>query len=138
MKTIIAIAATFATAFSAAVFAGEGGPRGDGMKKADTNADGMISREEAKSKPRLAQHFDEIDTNKDGQLSREEMRAFHEKQKGEHFKSIDTNGDGKISKAEAQANAPRLAERFDQLDTNKDGQLSKDELQAARAAHGKK
>ncbi|APV51205.1 hypothetical protein BWI17_16860 [Betaproteobacteria bacterium GR16-43] len=138
MKTIIAIAATFATAFSAAAFAAEGGPRGDGMKKADTNGDGMISREEAKGMPRLAKHFDEIDTNKDGQLSRDEMRAFHEKQKGDHFKKIDTNGDGVISKAEAQANAPRLAERFDQIDTNKDGQLSKDELQAARAAHGKK
>ncbi len=138
MKKFIALAATVAATASLAAFAGDQGGRGDFLKKADTNGDGLVSKAEAQANPRLAKNFDAIDTNKDGQLSRDEMRAFHEKQKGAHYTAIDTNGDGQISKAEAQANAPRLAERFDQLDANKDGQLSKDELAAARGAHGKK
>lgn len=55
--------------------------RGAGMerlKAADTNADGLISRAEAASLPRVASHFDQIDANKDGQLGADEMRAFRE------------------------------------------------------------
>ncbi|HEX7112274.1 MAG TPA: EF-hand domain-containing protein [Mizugakiibacter sp.] len=44
---------------------------------ADTNHDGMISRDEAQQGlPRIAQHFDDVDTNHDGQLSREELGAY--------------------------------------------------------------
>jgi len=137
MKKFIALAAAVAATASISAFAGDHGGRGDFLKKADANGDGMISRDEAKANPRLAKHFDEIDSNKDGQLSADEMRAFHAQRAGEHFKKLDANGDGVISKAEA-ANSPRLAEHFDQIDANKDGQVSKDELAAARAAHGKK
>ena len=137
MKKFIALAAAVAATVSMSAFAGDHGGRGDALKKADANGDGMISREEAKANPRLAKHFDDIDTNRDGQLSADEMKAFHAQRAAEHFKKLDTNGDGLISKAEA-ATAPRLAEHFDQLDANKDGQLSKDELVAARGAHGKK
>jgi Ca2+-binding EF-hand superfamily protein len=119
-----------ASAAAIAVAAPEG--RGqDRLKAADTNGDGMISKEEAKALPRLAKHFDEIDANHDGQITADEMRAHHEKMRGEHWKKLDTNGDGKISKEEAKAH-PRLAERFDQLDANKDGFLTPDEIQAAR------
>ena len=137
MKNATTLAALILTAVSFSAMAGDGA-RGDRFKKADTNADGSISRAEAASMPRLAKHFDEIDANKDGQASADELRAFHEKRRGEHWKKLDANGDGAISKAEAQANAPRLLERFDQIDANKDGQLSKDELQAARGNHGRK
>ena len=56
---------------------------GKGMKNIDTNQDKMISRDEAKDKPKLAQRFDAIDTNKDGQLSRDEMKAYRQAQKGQ-------------------------------------------------------
>lgn len=56
---------------------------GKGMKNIDTNQDKMISRDEAKGKPKLAQRFDAIDTNKDGQLSPDEMKAFRQANKGE-------------------------------------------------------
>ena len=46
------------------------------LKELDTNNDKMISRDEAKGKPRLIKNFDAIDTNKDGQLSRDELKAY--------------------------------------------------------------
>ncbi|MBL0140809.1 MAG: EF-hand domain-containing protein [Betaproteobacteria bacterium] len=119
------------------------GMRGAGMldrvKAADTNGDGMISREEAQaSLPRLAANFDAIDANKDGFISLAEIeaaRAAHGPAgRGEGWKKWDTNGDGKLSRDEV-ANAPRLAQEFDALDTNKDGFLSAEELQNARRAH---
>jgi Ca2+-binding EF-hand superfamily protein len=104
------------------------------LKAADTNGDGMISREEANAAlPMIATHFDEIDTNKDGFITLQEfgaaMKAMHHRHEG--LKQLDKNGDGLISHEEAQA-SPRLAKHFDAIDTNKDGFLSKDELLAAR------
>jgi Ca2+-binding EF-hand superfamily protein len=149
MKYVISL--TAAALASVAVIAiaapeGAGGPRnGAGMerlKQADTDANGMIGREEAKALPRLAKHFDEIDTNKDNQLSPDELRAFHDKMRGarmaEHWKKIDTDGDGKVSLAEAKANAPRLAEHFSQIDTNGDGFITPEEMKAAHQRHGGK
>ncbi len=111
------------------------GPMAGRLKQADTNGDGMISREEAAALPMISKHFDEIDANHDGQITAEELRAFHVQQRAAHWKKLDTDGDGRISRAEAQAGAPRLAEHFDQLDTNKDGFLTPDELAAAHARH---
>jgi Ca2+-binding EF-hand superfamily protein len=104
---------------------------GERLRAADTNGDGMISRDEAAALPRLAKHFDEIDANHDGQITREELKAHFQQMRAEHWKKLDTDGDGRISKAEAQANAPRLAARFDQLDANGDGYLTPEELKAA-------
>ncbi len=138
MKTAITLAALALAGASFGAQAAESGARGERLRKADANGDGLVSREEAKAAPRLAKHFDEIDANKDGQVSPEEMRAFHEKRHAEHWKRLDANGDGQVSKAEAQASAPRLFENFESLDANKDGQLSREELQAARGARGRK
>lgn len=59
-------------------------PHAKGMKVIDANKDKLISRDEAKGKPKLEKHFDAIDSNKDGQLSREEIIAYRKAHKGEH------------------------------------------------------
>jgi hypothetical protein len=147
MKAIATLAALgIASAALLALAAPDGQGRGaDRMKQADTNGDGLISRDEAKALPRLAKHFDEIDTNHDGQISADEMRAAHEKRKAEHdktradhWKKLDTNGDGRISLEEAKAGAPRLAERFSAIDTNGDGFITPEEMKAAHAKRGPK
>ena len=46
------------------------------FRKADTNGDGRISREEAqRSMPELARDFDRIDANKDGMVTMEELET---------------------------------------------------------------
>lgn len=105
------------------------------LKTADTNGDGMISREEANALPKLSKHFDEIDTDKNGLISLQEfetaMKKLHALRHGDLLKQFDKDGDGRISREEAQA-APRLAKHFDEIDTNKDGYLSNEELASAR------
>lgn len=105
------------------------------LKAADTNGDGVISRDEANAGlPQLARHFARIDTDKDGRIT---MQEFEAAMKGLHrrhhdaMSHLDKDRDGLISRDEAQA-APRLAKHFDKIDTNKDGLLSKNELAAAR------
>ncbi|MGZ5046604.1 MAG: EF-hand domain-containing protein [Usitatibacter sp.] len=143
MKHIALLTAALAAcAALAAVAAPEGqrqGAMAERLKQADTNDDGMISKDEAKALPRILEHFDEIDANHDGQITADEMRAFHAKMRGEKgrhhggmLKKLDTDGDGRISRAEAQA-APRLAAHFDEIDANKDGFITMDEMKAAHA-----
>ena len=139
MKTIITLTAASLAAASFLVFAGgpagkEGG-RMERLRAADTNGDGLISRQEAAALPRIAKNFDAIDANRDGQVTADELRAFHKSQRGEHWKRLDTDGDGRISKAEAQANAPRLSERFAEIDANGDGFVTPEEMKAARRHH---
>ena len=148
MKTVVILTAAGLAAASFLVLADAGGPGGhrgafaERLKAADTNGDGMISRDEAKALPMIARHFDQIDANHDGQITMDELRAFHEQQRAqreqqraEHWKKLDTDGDGKISKVEAQANAPRLFEHFDQIDANGDGFITPEELAAAHRQH---
>ena len=150
MKYVLILAALGLSAAATLVLAdGPGGHHRGAMlervKAADTNGDGMISREEAAALPRIARHFDEIDANHDGQVTFDELRAHHEQQRAlheqkraEHWKRIDTDGDGRVSRQEAQANAPRLAEHFDQIDANGDGFLTPEELRAAHKRHAQK
>ena len=52
------------------------GDRKGGMKRADTDGDGRISKAEAQANaPRLFERFDAIDANRDGFVTREEMKA---------------------------------------------------------------
>jgi hypothetical protein len=154
VATLTALALTSAAVIALAAPEGGAGKRPEGagierLKQADTDGNGMISREEAKALPRVAKHFDEIDANKDNQLSADELRAFHEKMRAshsqeraqrmaEHWKKLDTDGDGKVSLAEAKANAPRLAEHFTQIDANGDGFITPEEMKAAHAGRGRK
>src|SRR5438045_6256515 len=139
MKRITLIAALAFASSSALALAADGqggeGHHGHGrmlerIKQADTNGDGMLSRDEAKALPMISKNFDAIDANHDNQVTMEELRAFHKahaaQRRAEHWKKLDTDGDGRISRAEAQANAPRLAEHFDQVDANGDGYITPD------------
>jgi hypothetical protein len=125
----------------------------------DLNADGFISREEAKAHPRLERGFARIDGNGDGKLSADEMTQFRarrmeqmqrhtqEQAKGKsegqaarpggpggRYSRMDADGDGFITRDEA-AGRPVLQKRFDEIDTNKDQRLSREELRAARRQH---
>lgn len=127
-------AALLVSATAAFAAATDGAAPARGSFTFDRNGDGMISRDEAVARPRLAQSFDSLDANKDGFLSRDELLAGHRSgQHGRHA-SLDTNGDGSISRDEARS-APRLAERFDAIDADKDGSLTRSELAAWRKAH---
>ncbi|PPC75310.1 hypothetical protein C4K68_22010 [Pokkaliibacter plantistimulans] len=123
------------------------------FKKADTNGDGQISKEEFEAE--AAQRFAAMDKNGDGQLSREEITSQMRMHDGKHhdgkhgrmddaerqaklmdeFKKADTDGDGALSLAEAEKAMPRLAKHFDQLDADKDGKVTLTELQAAHKQH---
>jgi hypothetical protein len=136
VATLIAVA--LVSAASLVLAAPAEGQRAGGMERlraADTNGDGMISKQEAAALPRIAKDFDAIDANHDGQLTAEELHAFRKANRGGHgAKKLDTDGDGRISRAEAAA-APRMAEHFDAIDTNGDGFISADEMKAAHAKH---
>jgi Ca2+-binding EF-hand superfamily protein len=104
----------------------------------DTDGDGLISRAEVASHPRLAAKFDTLDANKDGRLDAAERPSWQGKHRSKdgHGRrgmadavALDADGDGRISRAEA-AKQPKFATRFDQADGNRDGYLVRSELQA--------
>jgi Ca2+-binding EF-hand superfamily protein len=47
----------------------------EAFARADKNADGKLSKEEAENLPAIAQRFDQIDTDKDGSISQAEYLA---------------------------------------------------------------
>jgi Ca2+-binding EF-hand superfamily protein len=109
---------------------------------ADANRDGVISREEAQSNPRLAGQFDTADANKDGQIGAAEMEAYRATVRAEarsraqeRWTAADKDGDGALSREEAQASMPRLAENFEKFDANGDGRLERSEMHDFRKSH---
>jgi Ca2+-binding EF-hand superfamily protein len=141
--TLIAFATLIAPYASAA---DQSGSKLDAaFKKADKDNDGTLTREEAKSMPRVAKHFDAIDTDKDGTVSLDEIRASMKKARKamhdrgvERFKAADTDHDGTLTKDEAKS-MPRVAKHFDAIDTDKDGTVSEKEIHDyMKAQHSKK
>ena len=110
-----------------------------GRHQVDANSDGIVTREEAASFPRLTADFDVADANKDGQLDTAEMNVHREKMRDEmrakaeqRWKNADKDGDGALTREEAQASMPGLAERFDKFDSNGDGKIARDEMHNVR------
>jgi Ca2+-binding EF-hand superfamily protein len=62
---------------------------GKRFEAADTNHDGALSRDEAKSMPMVLEHFDEIDANKDGKVTLDEIKAMIEGHDAEPEKNKD-------------------------------------------------
>ena len=56
--------------------------------------------------------FQKADTNGDGVLSREEMRRIHDARFNSTFQRIDRNGDQQISPAELKAGKERIRQRL--------------------------
>lgn len=134
----------------AALPEGEGARRGpqqhfeEVWKQADTNGDGVLSREEFFAMKRIAmlpeakreELFKRLDKDGNGSLSREELESLVKPQDGKrqrmpHLRDLDTNKDGVISFEEFKAGEfvkklppeQQLA-LFRRLDVNGDGVIS--------------
>lgn len=134
MRWIPALATVLVTASVAHAGDTPAGPR-HGHGAVDANGDGIVTREEARTYPRLSADFDAADTNKDGQLDAAEMSAHRERMRtemrakaDERWKAADADGDGAITRAEAEASMPHMAQRFETFDANGDGKVSRDEM----------
>lgn len=140
-RSLFLAAALAATAVASAGFAAQTTtPR---LTKADTNADGNISRAEFIAQANT--RFTRLDTDKNGVLSGTELRFGHgprhlagpqdgppppgagamRGRMADMLAQLDTDRDGKISRAEFTT---RSNDRFAKLDTNGDGRITDDEL----------
>ncbi|MDF0489782.1 EF-hand domain-containing protein [Sphingomonas sp. H39-1-10] len=157
-----------ATALAGTVLAGvpvvAQGPGGGMMMRADTNGDGVITRDEFLAQS--AERFQRMDANHDGKLAGDELRGrMAERAQGgtitreafmaeaeARFQRLDANHDGKITKDEMAALGARggagmappaggmpgphgHGDWFDKIDTNHDGRISREEMRAQADAH---
>lgn len=137
MRPLFALVGLLAAA--AAAQAGSDDSHRHKMTAVDADGDGVVTRDEAKGHPWLADKFDSIDANKDARLDKDELAAMRDahrdqmQERGEErWKAADTDGNGSISRSEAEAAKSWVAGQFDKLDADKDGQLTRDEMMAAR------
>jgi Ca2+-binding EF-hand superfamily protein len=100
---------------------------------ADTNGDGVITREEFHAaRERL---FDRLDRNGDGFLDKDDgSRRLAGRQKAQErlaelVTQLDKDGDGRVSKSEFVDGPTPL---FDGADTDHNGELNKDEVAAMK------
>ncbi|MCL7714349.1 EF-hand domain-containing protein [Stenotrophomonas mori] len=137
---LILLAVLISAGLSGSALAAAPAPSKAAPARLDTNADGVIDRQEAAASPRLLQRFDALDRDKNGQLSAEEMPRWHARGGGHRgmgrgarghggqgfLRMMDSDGDGRVSAAEYQA-------FFERMDVNKDGYID----QADREARAK-
>lgn len=100
---------------------------------ADTNGDGVITREEFHAaRERL---FARLDRNGDGFIDKDDMsgrlvgRQKTQERLAALVTQLDTDGDGRVSKSEF-VDGPTLL--FDRADTDHNGELSRDEVAAVK------
>jgi Ca2+-binding EF-hand superfamily protein len=100
---------------------------------ADTNGDGVITREEFHAaRERL---FARLDRNGDGFIDKEDMsgrlagRQKAQERLAELVTELDKDGDGRVSRSEFVDGPTPL---FDRADTDHNGELSKDEVAAVK------
>jgi Ca2+-binding EF-hand superfamily protein len=111
------------------------------FKAADKDNDGSLTREEAKSMPRVTKNFDTIDADKSGTVTLAEIQAgmkemakeMHERG-AERFKAADRNGDGTLDREEAKT-MPRVAQNFEAIDADKSGTVAEKEIHDYMKAH---
>jgi hypothetical protein len=111
------------------------------FKAADKDNDGSLTREEAKSMPRVTKNFDAIDADKSGTVTLAEIQAgmkemakeMHERG-AERFKAADRNGDGTLDWEEAKT-MPRVAQNFEAIDADKSGTVAEKEIHDYMKAH---
>ena len=89
------------------------------VAKADKDNDGTLDKNEAKSIPMVAKHFELIDVDKDGTVDQAEIDAFK-------VMKADKDNDGTLDKSEVKHKG--IAKAFDQLDGDKDGTLDAKEI----------
>ena len=120
------------------------GMGGGGMMAADTNHDGIITKDEAIAA--ADRRFDQIDMNHDGKITPDEMMAYRDQMMArrgggdnappppppggaKHMPGMgrraDPNGDGVITRDEYRATAMA---RFDRMDANHDGKIDRTEM----------
>jgi Ca2+-binding EF-hand superfamily protein len=138
MRKVLFAAAGLAALAGAAGLAlaqDEEGPhaRHDMLFQADTNNDGVLTRQEFDAGRETM--FTRSDVNNDGQLARDEMRGMHGGHHGHrgmhamHLRGADANHDGAITREEFLAGP---IEHFNRLDANHDGAISGAEMPAPR------
>jgi Ca2+-binding EF-hand superfamily protein len=131
MKTSTIFAALLMGLVPIAVAHAQGATGDRIFRKADTNRDGAISKDEALA---ARQHlFARLDRNSDGVIDRDEIEGARdaimaraeaaEARLGNAMRRLDTNGDGKVSADEFRADTSL----FDLADRNGDGKISPDE-----------
>lgn len=132
-----------------------GGRPPEGLwKRADTNNDGYVSREEFAALKRIAKLpedkrgpiFDRLDKDGDGKLSKDELEKRPGSQPPRGFPSLaelDVDRSGGVSFVEFQGAefvkklpAERQREVFDRLDRDKDGQITPKDRPSRRESEG--
>jgi Ca2+-binding EF-hand superfamily protein len=100
---------------------------------ADTNGDGVITREEFHAARERA--FTRLDRNGDGYIDKDDLssrlagRSKAQERLSQLVAQLDKDGDGRVSKAEFVDGPTPL---FDRADTDHNGELSRDEVAAIK------